>query len=593
MSVVPQGKAIQAMYREYREGNLLVNRKYQRKLVWSIDEKKSLIDSILRGYPIPLILLAERPDVYGAGKYEIVDGIQRLNAIFGFIEQAFDIDGSYFDVTQFPTARQHAESGAFSILADVPLLLPKVCSRVLDYQLAQTIYPTQMESQITDLFGRINSGGRQLSSHEQRQAGVITSFSSVVRTVAAELRGDVSQDVLLLSQMPEISVESGRGPHGYGIRAEETLWCRQGILSIKQLKESEDEQLVADIAASIVLGQPLAASRELLDKLYDQTSAEGQDLERRTIAYGTERLRNEIKFTFSILKQTIEASSMDANYLRSTVRPGAGGQYPIKAPFYAIFIAFHDLVVREQKTPAGYAEIMGALRGLASRLQTGTHYETTENRIANIGVAKGLVQQYFVTKVPPAFGHGPSLVLDFENAVRRSRIESSRYEFKQGLLRLDATRQLDQNLLPRLVETACGISNVGPDADGNIFIGIADKQSDATRIAALDGISPHKIADHFVVGIDREAALLSLSLEDYVQMIIRGFQQSQLSEPLKTQVLGSFDTITIQGLSVVRILIPKQKEISYVGIKSFTRQLSSTIELLGQQLVAASKLFPI
>ena len=61
MSVVPQGKSVQALYRDFREGNLLVNRTYQRKLVWSSDEKKSLVDSILQGYPIPLILLAERP----------------------------------------------------------------------------------------------------------------------------------------------------------------------------------------------------------------------------------------------------------------------------------------------------------------------------------------------------------------------------------------------------------------------------------------------------------------------------------------------------------------------------------------------------
>lgn len=580
------------MYRDYRDGNLLVNRKYQRKLVWSTDEKRALIDSILRGYPIPLILLAERPDVYGAGKYEIVDGIQRLNAIFGYIEQSFDTNGSFFDVTQFPTAKQHADSGLFAIQTGVRLLAPRDCARVLDYQLALTIYPTREEAQITELFGRINSGGRQLSPHEQRQAGVVSRFSSVVRTVAAELRGDVSQDVLLLSQMPEISVESGREPHGYGVQAEDTLWCRQGILSIKQLKESEDEQFVADIAASIVMGEPLAVSREMLDTLYDPTTQEGRDLERKAISYGTDRLRDEIKFTFSILKQTIEATSADANTLRSTVRPGVGGQYPIKAPFYAIFMAFHDLLVRESKSPSDPAQIMASLRGLAARLQTGTHYETTENRQANIAVTKGLVQLFFVSRVPPAFGHGPSLVLDFENAVRRSRIESPRYEFKQGLLRLDATRQRDPAVLPNLIETACGIANVGPEADGNIFVGVADKETDANRIATVDGISPYKIADHFVVGIDREAARNGLTVDNYVQQIVAAFQQSQLSEPLKTQVLGSFDPISVHGFTVIRILVPKQRSLSYVGNEAFGRQGSSTVEITGQQLVAAAKLFP-
>ena len=33
----------------------------------------------------------------GRGKYEIIDGIQRLNAIFTFIEHAFDYKGKYFE----------------------------------------------------------------------------------------------------------------------------------------------------------------------------------------------------------------------------------------------------------------------------------------------------------------------------------------------------------------------------------------------------------------------------------------------------------------------------------------------------------------
>ena len=592
MSVIPQGKPVQAMYREYREEKLLVNRKYQRKLVWTADEKQSLIDSILKGYPIPLILLAQRPDEIGAGNYEIIDGIQRLNAIFTFIEQGYDLDGKYFDVNQFATARQHAEDGIFQIRQGVLLLEPKACSKILDYQIAVTIYPAANEDQITDVFGRVNSGGRQLSPQEQRQAGVSTQFSALVRSVAAELRGDVSQDVLLLSQMPEISVETGRDPHGYGIRAEDTFWCQQGILSIKQLKQSEDEQLIADIAASVALGEPLAFSKEKLDLLYDQTTQDARELEKKTVAYGADRLAREIKYTFSVIKQTVEDTSSERNYLRSTVRPGTGGRYPIKAPLYAIFMAFFDLIVIQQKTPLSSSKIMKALKGLGKRLQTGAHYETTENRTHNINAVKGLVQPQFVTKVPPVFGHGPTLLLDFENAVRRSRIESSRYEFKQGLLRLDSSRKRDSRILSRLMETVCGIANIGPDSDGHVFIGVADEGPDAQRIASLDNIMPHSINGHHVVGVEREARILGISLDEYVQQIVAYFQNSGISEPLKTQILAGFDNITVRGFTVIRILVPKQKSLSFVDNTAFSRNGSSTVELSGQQLVAASRRFP-
>jgi uncharacterized protein with ParB-like and HNH nuclease domain len=108
MSIVPREMTVTEAYRLYRSGNLLVNRNYQRKLSWSVDEKEKLIGSILNGYPIPLILLAERPQVHGSGKYDIVDGMQRLNAICGFIENLFAFNGRYFALNEFSYPKQLA-----------------------------------------------------------------------------------------------------------------------------------------------------------------------------------------------------------------------------------------------------------------------------------------------------------------------------------------------------------------------------------------------------------------------------------------------------------------------------------------------------
>ncbi len=118
MSIVPRGITVTQAYRLYRSGNLLVNRKYQRKLIWSVDEKEKLIGSILNGYPIPLILLAERPQVHGSGKYEIVDGMQRLNAICGFIENLFAFNGRYFDLNEFSHAKRLADDKVFEFEAN-------------------------------------------------------------------------------------------------------------------------------------------------------------------------------------------------------------------------------------------------------------------------------------------------------------------------------------------------------------------------------------------------------------------------------------------------------------------------------------------
>ncbi len=76
-----QPTSIQSIYTWYNDGKINVNRRYQRKLVWTLEEKQRLIESILNKYPIPAILLAEREH---AATYEIIDGLQRLHAIISF-----------------------------------------------------------------------------------------------------------------------------------------------------------------------------------------------------------------------------------------------------------------------------------------------------------------------------------------------------------------------------------------------------------------------------------------------------------------------------------------------------------------------------
>ncbi len=113
MSITPRGMSVTEAYRSFRAHEFVVNRRYQRKLVWTEEEKAALIDSILRQYPIPLILLAEHRHDQAPGKYQIIDGMQRLNAIFSFIENAYSLDEKYFDTNESARAKQAAEDGIF------------------------------------------------------------------------------------------------------------------------------------------------------------------------------------------------------------------------------------------------------------------------------------------------------------------------------------------------------------------------------------------------------------------------------------------------------------------------------------------------
>ena len=585
MSVIPSGVSVQEIYRRYRENQIIVNRKYQRKLVWSEIEKACLIDSIIKGYPIPLILFAEYTGKDGRTYYEVLDGMQRLNAIVGFLENEYSVDQKYFDIKQLARAQQAETEGLFVGYHGEAVHAPQICANLLDYQLAVTSYKVESEENVFEIFRRINSGGRQLSSQEQRQAGVLCQFSDLVRGIAADIRGDSTNEQVVLSDMPQISIGNTRENCRYGLNADNTFWVKQGIITIQNLKESDDEEIIADILISILLGEPFARSKERLDRAYDLSSDLYSQIEIALIRYTPEKLKSDVQNTFSVLKNCIESVSTETNFLRSIVTPTA--RIPIKNAFYTIFMALYDLLVKEDLSPFDNTGLFNSLFNLQSRIKVDTHYATTENRQQNIALTKGLMLPFFVKKEPSALSHGSGLALDFENSIRRSKIETPRYEFKQGLLRLSNDRKYDKALEEQILKTICAIANIGSKSEGYIFIGVADKEADAERIQELDGIMPVTISNHSIVGIDREATVLGITLEDYCRRIVSFIKTSTLSDALISSVLSNIDIIDYRSMSVIRIKVPSQTEISYYGDEVYERQYNNTVKVESPKAIMA------
>lgn len=586
MSVTPRGMSIQEAYREYRDGNFRVNRRYQRKLVWNMEEKAKLADSILQGFPIPLILLAYTLRDDGSKSFEILDGMQRLNAIFSFIENSFSVNNKYFDVAQLARARSLAAEGKFQKAPEgADLLSPDECARFLEYTLAVTEFPANNEASVTEVFGRINAYGRQLSDQERRQAGVVTPFANVVRELSAEIRGDVSSESLDLAQMPEISVDIAGEIPSYRIKADETFWCKQGILRRNQLRESEDEQMVADLATSILRGEPFAFSGGALDSIYDVTSDEHREINASLSAYGATRLKHEILSTIGIMRDVIESVDNSVAAFRRIVSQGSPN--PAKTAFYAVFMAFFDLCVRQRRSPSNNQAIVQSLTGVHEKLQIAAGQIRSEPRQQNIKVVKGLIQDAFEDRDPPALSHGAGATINFENAVRRSRIETSAFECKQGILRLDESHTPDLEILDKIVTTICAIANIGPSSNGAIFIGLADKLADKDRIEKLYKVKATHIGERFCVGVDREASALRITVENYVRNIVRHIGNSKLSEPLKSSVLRGIDCIVYRGMSVICIWIPAQQALSDIADVVYTRAGSDTIKVEGYKQIRA------
>ena len=88
LSWVKQGKySITKIKKMYDAKKLVVNKTYQRSIVWSTQQKQELIESILDYSPIGVLVLWTNKN----NQIEIMDGQQRITTIISFLEDKFSI----------------------------------------------------------------------------------------------------------------------------------------------------------------------------------------------------------------------------------------------------------------------------------------------------------------------------------------------------------------------------------------------------------------------------------------------------------------------------------------------------------------------
>lgn len=84
---------------EWKNSNKLVYKTYfQRQFVWREKDKRDLIDTIMKGLPIPAIFICDAGTDYTSlsKKYNVLDGRQRLESIFEFLENQYTYKKKYF-----------------------------------------------------------------------------------------------------------------------------------------------------------------------------------------------------------------------------------------------------------------------------------------------------------------------------------------------------------------------------------------------------------------------------------------------------------------------------------------------------------------
>jgi hypothetical protein len=153
----------------FKNHQINLNPGFQRRSVWSIPDRARLIQSILAGYPIPSIFLYRRVHK-GRTVYDVIDGKQRLETIYMFSQVG------RFKSDRFDVKLDFGEEGG-PYWYDWPIIrryFPEKRAAFEGYKI-QTVDVSGELGQIIDLFVRINSTGKRLTSGEKRHARFYTS----------------------------------------------------------------------------------------------------------------------------------------------------------------------------------------------------------------------------------------------------------------------------------------------------------------------------------------------------------------------------------------------------------------------------------
>ncbi|NYF18937.1 hypothetical protein HDC36_000374 [Xanthomonas sp. JAI131] len=180
----------------FEDGDLFISPEYQRVFRWSQFQQTRFIESVLLGIPIPPIFVAEDD----AGKWEVVDGLQRISTIFSFfglLKEVPEKNNSTLTVGEMIPQLEGLTSGTLPI--KLKTTLKRAVCRV------EIVRWDSLEDIRYELFNRLNTGASPLSDQEIRNC--------IFRAYAVDLN-QVLRDVAKIQEFNELITPSDAKKEG-------------------------------------------------------------------------------------------------------------------------------------------------------------------------------------------------------------------------------------------------------------------------------------------------------------------------------------------------------------------------------------------
>ena len=269
-----------------RDGSLVLTPRFQRRGVWNPRAKSYLIDTIVKGLPIPIIFLRDQTPKLGTidHKREVVDGQQRLRTLISYIDSTFLRDYKP-DRDEFQVMAIHNPELANRNFWELPAELRQ---RILDYEFSVHVLSSGVDDrEVLSIFARMNSTGVKLNPQELRNAEYHGAFKTSMYRIA-------------LGQLPR--------------------WRGWRIFSDDGIARMQEVELTSEFAL-LMLDGLTGKSSGALNHLYEDKEddfPEGEEVERR----------------FNVIMDTIDDKLATGGWIKAFQR---------RALFYGLFTFLYEV----------------------------------------------------------------------------------------------------------------------------------------------------------------------------------------------------------------------------------------------------------
>lgn len=203
-------------------GELLLQPKFQRRDVWSDKARSYLLDTILRGKPIPKVYL--RLNTNRRTKRvvrEVVDGQQRLRSVLDYLKDGFKI------------SKTHNEEYGGQYFSEID---DDAQETVLNYTFAVDVLEDMPDAEIYDVFARLNTYSVTLNYQELRHAKYFGEFKTSAYRLA---------------------------------KAFMTFWRENAVFTDKQVLRMAEAEFVSELLIAISSGIR-AKEKRVIDSFYQK-----------------------------------------------------------------------------------------------------------------------------------------------------------------------------------------------------------------------------------------------------------------------------------------------------------------------------------